>query len=45
MVKLTKTSILPNSQVPNGFFWYNCNFYHSKTALGKEDTFIIPLSA
>ena len=25
MIKLTKTPILPN-----GFFWYNCKFYHSK---------------
>ena len=24
--------------MPNSFFLYNCNFYHSKTALGKEDT-------
>ena len=29
-IKLTKTSILPNCQVPNMFFWYNCKFYHSK---------------
>ena len=36
MIKLTKTSILPNCQVPNSFFWYNCKFYHSKTALGKK---------
>ena len=27
--------------MPNGFFWYNCKYYHSKTALGKEDTLII----
>ena len=25
MIKLTKTPILPN-----GFFWYNCKFNHSK---------------
>ena len=25
-----KTPILPNCQVPNGFFWYNCKFYYSK---------------
>jgi hypothetical protein len=43
--KLTKTSTLPNCEVPNGFFWYNCKFYHSKTALGKEDTVIILLIA
>ena len=30
MIKLTKTTILPNCEVPNGFFWYNCKFYHSK---------------
>ena len=30
MLKLTKTPILPNLQVPNGFFWYKCKFYHSK---------------
>jgi hypothetical protein len=36
MIKLTKTSILPNCQVPNSCFLYNCKFYHSKTALGKH---------
>ena len=30
MIKLTKAPILPNCQVPNGFFWYSCKFYHSK---------------
>ena len=45
MIKLTKTSILPNFQVPNNWFLYNCKFYHSKTASGKEDTLIILLSA
>jgi hypothetical protein len=29
-IKLTKTSILPNWQVPNIFFCYNCKFFHSK---------------
>jgi hypothetical protein len=29
-IKLTKTSILPNWQVPNSFFCYNRKFYHSK---------------
>ena len=43
MIKLTKTSILPNFQVPNSFF--GGKFYHSKIALGKEDTLIILLSA
>ena len=36
MMKLTKTSILPNCQLPNSFFWYTCKFCHSKTALGKK---------
>ena len=26
MIKLTKTPILPNCQVSNDFFWYNCKF-------------------
>ena len=30
MIKLTRTLILPNCQVPNVFFLYNCKFYHSK---------------
>ena len=30
MIKLTKTPILPNCQVPNRFFWYNCKSYPSK---------------
>ena len=30
VIKLIKTPILPNCQVPNGFFWYSCKFYHSK---------------
>ena len=42
MIKLTKTSILPNCQVPNSFFWYNCKF---KNSFGKEGTLIILLSA
>ena len=30
-IKLTRTPVLPNCQVPNGFFWfYKCKFYHSK---------------
>ena len=41
MIKLTKTSMLPNCQVPNSFL-YNCKFYDS---FGKEDTLIILLSA
>ena len=28
--KLTKTPILPNVQVPNGFLWYKCKFYDPK---------------
>jgi hypothetical protein len=36
MIKLTKTSILPNCQLPNSFSLYNCKFCHSKTALGKK---------
>ena len=28
MIEMNKTSILPNCQMPNGFFWYNCKFYH-----------------
>ena len=48
MIKLTKTPILPNSQVPNSFFWYNCKFYHSKipiTQLWERRHFIRILSA
>ena len=30
MIKSTKTPILPNCQVPNCIFWYNCKFHHSK---------------
>ena len=30
MIKWTKTPILRNYQVPNGFFWFNCKFNHSK---------------
>ena len=26
MIELTKTPILPNCQVPNGFFWFNSKF-------------------
>ena len=48
MIKLTKKSILPNCQVPNSFFWYNCKFYHSKipiTQLWERRHFIRILSA
>ena len=36
VIKLTKTPILPNYQVPNGFLWYNCKFYdyNSKIKIG-----------
>ena len=30
VIKLTKTPILTNCQVPNGFLMYNCKFYHLK---------------
>ena len=30
IIELTKTTILTNYQVPNGFFVYNCKFYQSK---------------
>ena len=43
--KLTKTSILPNSQVPNSFFWYNLQFCYPSHSFGKEDTLILLLSA
>ena len=29
MTRLTKTPILPNCQVQNSFFWYNCTFQPS----------------
>jgi hypothetical protein len=45
MIKLNKASILPNCQVRDSFFEYNCKSYHSKTALGKEGTNIVLLSA
>ena len=31
MIKLTKTPILPNCQVPNGFFLYNSKLYHPRS--------------
>jgi hypothetical protein len=43
--KIDQNIILPNCQVPNSFSWYNCKFYYSKTALGKEDALITLLSA
>ena len=30
MIKLTKTPILPNYQVTNGFYLYKCEFNHSR---------------
>ena len=36
MIKLTKTSILPNCQEPNWFFGYNCNLSFKNWSLGKK---------
>ena len=43
--KIEQNNHSPNCQVPNILFWYNCKFHYSKTALGKENTPIILLSA
>ena len=45
MIKLTKTTILPNCQVPNSFFCYYCKFYHSIRQFWKRRHSKILLSA
>ena len=44
MIKLTKTPILPNCQVPNGFFLYNWNCIIQKLKFCKIDQLFLCVS-